>query len=230
MFGIIVALILSWLLLWLMTGKRLDAIGWKPSKYRLHEWVTGLLLAAAVCTVYHLMVTLAAGNGWVKNPQFHTTMFLSGSWWIVKSVVFEELVFRGALLYIALQKLGVKLACLLSAIAFGIYHWFSYQAFGNPVQMTLIFFMTGIFGWMLAFAFARTGSIYLPLALHLGWNLVQILVFSNGPLGRQLFSKINDHKPEGLVSLSIFLFQVVALPLLVLLYLRYVHRKPVTAY
>lgn len=227
MLGIIVALILSSFLLRPTTGRSLDAIGWKPTKRRLYESGTGFLLAAAVCTAYHLMVTLAAGNGWVRNPEFHAGMLLSGSWWVLKSVVFEELVFRGALLYMVIQKLGTKAACLLSATAFGIYHWFAYQVFGNPVQMIFVFLMTATFGWMLAAAFARTGSIYLPLVLHLGWNLIQILVFSNGPLGRQLFSKVNDHKPEGVVSLAIFLFQVFALPVWVLLYLRYAYRKPV---
>ncbi len=38
-------------------------------------------------------------------------------------------------LYIAIKKLGVTKACILSAICFGIYHWFSHEVIGNPVQM-----------------------------------------------------------------------------------------------
>jgi membrane protease YdiL (CAAX protease family) len=102
-------------------------------------------------------------------------------------VLFEELIFRGALLYLAIGKFGVKTACTLSAVCFGAYHWFTYNLFGSPVQMVIVFLMTGIFGFTLAYAFAKTKSIYLPVGLHLGWNLFTIVVFSNGPLGQQIF-------------------------------------------
>lgn len=225
MLGIIVALLCSWFLLWWFAGRSPDALGWKPVAGRGLEWTVGLLLAAAVCSAWQLMTTAAAGNRWLRNPEAGTRTILSATWWTFKSVVFEELVFRGALLYLAIQRFGAKVACLLSAVCFGVYHWFAYQAWGNPLYMVLVFFMTAIFGLMLAAAFARTRSLYLPLALHTGWNLVNIVVFSNGPLGRQLFVKANTLKPTGGVSLFIFLFQVFALPVLVFLYLRYFYRK-----
>jgi len=50
---------------------------------------------------------------------------------------------------------------------------------------------TGLFGLMLAMAFSRTGSLALPVGLHLGWNLVTNLLFSNGPLGAGLLLAAN---------------------------------------
>ena len=93
-------------------------------------------------------------------------------------------VFRGYLLYQAIRFLGSRRAVWLDAAAFGIYHWFSYNAFGNPIAMTYIFVLTGAYGYMWALAFAVTGSIAAPIGLHLGWNVVSYLVFSAGPLGR----------------------------------------------
>lgn len=138
----------------------------------------------------------------------------------LKSVLFEELIFRGALLYIAIKKLGIKKGCFLSSVCFGTYHWFSYNAFGNPVQMVIIFLTTTIFGLMLAFAFAKTKSLYLPVGLHFGWNLFNIVVFSNGPLGQQIFIKTNENHPQGFLSLFVFQFQVFALPLFTYLYFK----------
>jgi hypothetical protein len=34
---------------------------------------------------------------------------------------------------------------------------------GNPLQMTIVFIMTGIWGAMFAMAFARTKSLFLPM-------------------------------------------------------------------
>jgi len=228
MIGIIVELILSWLLLWLMVKKDLSALGLKPGRDRIRNLLAGLLLATVSCTGYHLMTTALADNSWTLNTALTLQALLARTWWTLKSVIFEELIFRGALLYIAIEKWGPRIACISSAACFGVYHWFSFGSFGNPFQMAIIFFMTGLFGFALAWAFAKSSSLYLPTGLHLGWNLVNIVVFSNGPLGDQLFIKANTNHVEGLLSLFVFLFQVVALPVLALVYIRYFMKKRVT--
>lgn len=220
MIGILVELFISWGLLCLIVKKPLSVLGFKPTKSRIIHLVVGFLLAAFTCAIYNVMTTAFSANSWALNKQLTLQTILLSSWWTLKSVVFEELIFRGALLYIAIERLGARKACILSAVCFGIYHWFSYSAFGNPVQMVLIFLMTAIFGWVLAFAFAKTGSLYLPVGLHFGWNLFTIVVFSNGPLGHQLFIKTNENQLQGMLSLFVFLFQVFALPLLTYLYVK----------
>jgi membrane protease YdiL (CAAX protease family) len=214
MTGIIIELIISWILLKFMAKKDLSALGLKPSQIRLIHWSIGFLLAAVICSLYHIMTTVFISNSWILNNQLTFTTVLMSTWWVAKSVLFEELLFRGALLYLAIEKWGNIKACIFSSICFGIYHWFSYNAFGNPFQMGIIFVMTTIFGWMLAISFAKTKSLYLPIGLHLGWNLCNIVIFSNGPLGKQLFMKANESHLEGIPSLLVFLFQIFALPLL----------------
>ncbi|MDA3613889.1 CPBP family intramembrane glutamic endopeptidase [Polluticaenibacter yanchengensis] len=218
MLGIIIILLISWLLLWKI--KAPDALGLNPNKQRTLHLATGILLSAICCTVYHLASTTFSNNHWQLNKDFTFIIALNSCWWVLKSVLFEELVFRGALLYILSKKWGTFIACLVSAVSFGIYHWFSYNSFGNPVQMAIIFFMTGLFGYALAFAFVKLKSIYLPTSIHLGWNLFSIIVFSNGPLGQQLLVKVNNHKAEGIWSLIIFLFQVLAVPVFTILYVK----------
>ncbi|WEK69334.1 MAG: CPBP family intramembrane metalloprotease [Candidatus Chryseobacterium colombiense] len=214
MIGIIIELIISWLLLKFVPKKNLSVLGLKPNPTRLTQWYIGFLLAAAICSLYHIMETAFINNSRVLNKQLTSSTVLMSLWWVVKSVLFEELLFRGALLYLIIEKWGNTKACLFSAICFGIYHWFSYNAFGNPFQMGIIFIMTAIFGWMLAVSFAKTKSLYLPVGLHLGWNLFNIVIFSNGPLGKQLFIKTNANHLEGIPSLLVFIFQIIALPLL----------------
>jgi len=219
MIGLIVQLIISWLLLWYFDKSNLTVLGIKPTRKRLFTFLAGLSLSVIVCAAYNLLTTAFVNNGWMLNQQLSATTTLQSTWWVFKSVLFEELLFRGALLYLAIKKIGAIKACVLSAVCFGVYHWFSYGAFGNPVTMIFIFLLTGIAGFMFAYAFAKTGSLYLPIALHFGWNLVHVIVFSNGPLGNQIFQKINDNQAQGFMSLFIFLFQMLVLPLLVFFYI-----------
>ena len=227
MIGLIVELIISWLILWFIEKKHLSVLGLTPTVRRSIHLTVGLLLAAACCIIYNLATTAFVNNGWKLNNQISAGKMMAGSWWMLKSVLFEELIFRGALLYIAIKKLGMLKACVLSAVCFGVYHWFSYNAFGNPTLMIIIFFMTAIAGLMFAFSFAKTNSLYLPIGLHFGWNLVSTIVFSNGPLGTQLFTKWNNEQPKGVLSILIFLFQVFALPAFTLWYIRRLSKKQI---
>ncbi len=153
MIGIIIEFIFSWIILKFIANANFEALGLKLTKSRIKNFAIGFLFAALTCSVYHFMGTYFADNSWIANKMTITNV-INGLWWTLKSVLFEELIFRGALLYLAIKKIGSKIACLLSAACFGIYHWFSFGAFGSPFQMLIIFLMTGIFGLMLAHSFA----------------------------------------------------------------------------
>ncbi len=225
MIGIIITLLVSWALLWLIEKKHISVLGMVPSQKRMRQLGWTILLSAVCCALYHILRTLFIDNSWYYNRSYTFGGFLKSGWWVIKSVLFEELVFRGALLFIAVRKLSIQKACLFSAAAFGLYHWFSYNAFGNPGQMAIIFLMTGIFGYVLALAFAKTGSLYLPIGLHLGWNLANIILFSNGPLGHQMMVRVNHLQLQGLPSLAVFLFQALALPVVTLVYLQFLVKR-----
>jgi len=220
MIGLLIELIISWLLLWLFDKTNLSVLGIAPIQSRVYYFILGFVVASAFCTLYYGSIASLTGNYFIINKDFTFTLFLKSSWWTLKSVLFEELIFRGALLYIAIKKLGISKACMISAIAFGIYHWFSFGAFGNPVQMLIIFGMTVIWGLMFAFAYAKTNSLYLPIGIHLGWNLIFNVVFSKGPLGHQLLISTSDKKLEGIISLVFFITQIVFLPILTYFFLK----------
>jgi uncharacterized protein len=143
MTGLIVELILSWILLWLFSKSNLLVLGISPTKPRIYNLLAVFLIASVCCFVYYLSITGLSGSRLALNGDFGAGKFYKSTWWVLNAVLFEELIFRGALLYIAIQKLGTRNACILSAVSFGIYHWFSYGAFGNIRQMLIIFIMTG---------------------------------------------------------------------------------------
>lgn len=184
MIGLILIAV-SWVLLRLQ-GRSLSALGFNKPSQRLVEFTAGLMLAGLFAAAQFILISHFSEFHWVLNPDFSAAMALESLRWNVNSVLYEELVFRGYLLYKAIELLGARKACLLSAAAFGVYHWFSYGVFGTLVPMVYVFLLTGSFGLMLAYSFAMSKSVVLPIALHLGWNIVTILIFSNGPIGAQL--------------------------------------------
>jgi membrane protease YdiL (CAAX protease family) len=223
LFFVAVAIIVSWLLLWLIEKKNpVEALGLKPGRLRVLELLISFFVSALVCAILFLIVTFFSECNWSINKNFSVTDFFAGFGWMLRSVLLEELLFRGALLYIAINRLGLHKACILSAIAFGIYHWFSYGVWGNPVQMIIFFILTGVGGLMFAYAFAKTKSIYLPVGLHLGWNICGAIIFSgsNGPLGEQFLVAENAKQLSTIESLINYLYQVSVLPLIVWWYLK----------
>lgn len=220
MLGILLILSFSWLFLWFFEKKHLSALGFTPTQSRLGNLAFGFLLSVICCAIYFLSIVAITKTNLTLNEKFTEKIFFASTWWTLRSVLFEELLFRGALLYIAIRKLGPKVACILSAVAFGVYHWFSYGVFGDPIQMIYVFIITGIGGLMFAFAYAETKSLYLPIGLHFGWNLITIVVFSQGPLGQQLLISNAGQKLEGILTVVFFLFQALALPFITYWYLK----------
>jgi membrane protease YdiL (CAAX protease family) len=209
----------SGILLWTYERRWFSGLGISPTSRRMRDLAFGLVASSIVAAIGYGIVTLVSGAALKRNPDFTTSQFLSGSFWMLKSVLIEELLFRGALLYIGIRLLGVHKGCFLSSLAFGVYHWFSYSVWGDAIQMLYIFLLTGAGGLLFAYAFAYTGSIYLPIGLHLGWNVISMVVFSQGSLGNQLLIATGG-SPLGLWSIAIFIYQVLVLPLLTFFYLK----------
>jgi membrane protease YdiL (CAAX protease family) len=179
-------LAVSWILLRL-EGRDLSALGFNRPAARARQFSGAFLFLGGVAAVQQLGLSFAAGDPFVSNPSLRSSALLDNLRFTVNSVLYEELVFRGYLLYLAIRFLGAKRAVLLDAVAFGIYHWFSYGAFGNPILMAYLLVMTGAMGLMWARAFAATGSVFAPVGFHFGWNVVSGVMFSAGPLAASLF-------------------------------------------
>jgi membrane protease YdiL (CAAX protease family) len=195
MLGIIVQLAASWLIIRLVQKQQLNVLGFYPTLQRLKDFLL-FLLTGALCSASGFLLRMWWGNeAWELNPLYNSRLLWEGTWWNIKSVLFEELIFRGVLLYILIKRLGPATGIIISAIGFGIYHWFSYGILGNIPAMLMYFFVTGIMGLVYGYAYAKTFSLYIPVAIHFAWNFVQSFVFSNGPIGRGILVLAAQQKP-----------------------------------
>ncbi|NVJ66530.1 MAG: CPBP family intramembrane metalloprotease [Gammaproteobacteria bacterium] len=220
MLGILVILVVSWLLLHFSVKKDLLALGFTPVAPRLLQFFVGILVMLIL-----LLLVVAADTWWYqftwqKQESFSLSLLGNSAWYYFKAVLTEDLVFRGAILYILVKKLGPKIGVVLSAIAFGIYHWFSFGLLNgdiNIVLLTYVFITTGLMGLAWAYTFVRTQSIIMPLGMHLGWNQAQALFYPNQPYGELLYKVIERVDVGEGVNLIYLLAKALIIPALVML-------------
>ena len=226
MLGIAVVILATWLLLRFVVREPFEVLGVVPTRRRLLELLAGTLFMALVAVINFVWQAQVKEISYQVNPDYGLWQALNGSFWIFRAVLFEELVFRGVLLYLLIRYLGVITGCLVSSVVFGVYHWFSYEVLGERwILMAYIFLVTGAGGWMFAFAFAKTKSLYAPVGLHFGWNFITAVVFSAGPIGSQLLLEQGEAVAKSeWYTLLFFSLQAIVAPGLVTWYLQRVYR------
>lgn len=228
MIGLLIVFAISWIILWLLSKEHITVLGIVPNAQRLKQFALGMVVMAILCAADTYGQSLFKGFKYIRNVEHGILDSLNATWWTLKAALLEELIFRGAVLYILIKRTNVAIACTLSAIAFGIYHWFSYDMLGGRlVPMIYVFLLTGSAGWMFAYAFAKTKSIYASFGLHFGWIIVSILLFSEGPLGEQLLvTDVEGVEMAGWPTLFFFLTKAVLVPGLVIWYLKKNYSRP----
>jgi hypothetical protein len=192
MIGIVIILGASWLLLYLFEKKDLSVLWFTPYSERALQLLLGFGFICFIQSVLILLETFILSIDWELTSSIDPKNILESLWYHTKSALTEDLIFRGAALYIIAKRFSDRTAVLISAILFGIYHWFSYGMFGSGlIPMLYIFIITGVTGAVWAYSYFKTNSIFLALGFHIGWNFVSTLFLDNQPFGELLFKQIS---------------------------------------
>lgn len=222
MLGIIVILGISWLLLHFVEGKNLTALGLFPISKRIKELTIGFLVMGLIHLIFIYAESVIKSMEWAINPSVSFPIILNAFWYHLKSALTEDLIFRGALLAILISRIKWQKAILLSAIAFGVYHWFSYGLIGGPIiPLIFVFVVTGFMGYAWAYAFAKTQSIFLPLGFHLGWNVVATLFTAATPYGELVLQNTHSIELSEMSNLLFSLSKGLIPPLLILFFVKW---------
>jgi len=212
MIGILIILVISWALLYLAERKSLLVLGIVPNRKRLQQFGIGFLLTSLLCLSVQFLEINLKSTKWLLNKEIELNLILRMLFWDLKSVITEELIFRGALLYILIQKLGKLKGIIISSIAFGIYHWFTFEILGSIIPMIVVFIGTGLMGYAFALSFSKTKSIAMPIGLHLGWNFTVNTIFSNGPLGNGIIlSESNNINSDWFSLIGLWVVPIIIL-------------------
>ncbi len=189
MLGLLVIIVVSWVLLYFIEKKNIEALGIVPNLNRLSQFVIGFFVIAVIVLINIYIETIVLKVEWKFNTINYSTIF-NAFVYHLRSALTEDLVFRGAILYILIQRIGATKALWLSAIVFGIYHWFSYGIIGERIVLLVyVFVITGFTGYVWAYTFYKTKSIMLGLGFHLGYNLIMSFFFESQPFGELILSQ-----------------------------------------
>lgn len=125
----------------------------------------------------HTLANLSYASIWTALAIFF--QFIVVAWW-------EELAFRGIILQNIARGLNIKWGVLISTLGFGLIHA------GNPNATVLSTVLIMIITFQLVYAYLKSGQLWLPIGLHLGWNFFQASVFgfaSSGHMSPSLIAQ-----------------------------------------
>jgi len=187
MLQLIVLLAISWLLIWFFQKGNLSVLGLMPNKSRIKYFAVLFIVSALVAASAFLLRMYFAKETYTFANALTANSILLENWYQCRTVLTEELLCRGVLLYMLIKKAGQTKAVIISSVVFAVLHWINAGVWGNITQMMIVFGFTFAMGLLLAFAYARTFSLLIPFAIHFGWNLVQNYIFPDTASGNHIF-------------------------------------------
>jgi membrane protease YdiL (CAAX protease family) len=181
------------------------------------EFLIGLAIAAGMLGV---LIAGCYAFGYVNmhwtGGQVPVWILLATFSLLLLAAANEELMFRGFPLQVLVEGLGKWPATIGMSVLFGLIH------LGNPNASLLGTANTVVAGILLSLAYVRTRSLWMPYAIHVGWNVGLGFVFgfplsgvdiaslwTTGVAGSDLILG-GDYGPEGGL-LATFVFAVAAL-------------------
>jgi membrane protease YdiL (CAAX protease family) len=136
--------------------------------------IGGALFAATLLALWLLgYVRAIATPGW--------TLLIAALAVDIAGAVVEELLFRGILFRIAEEAVGTWLALAMMVLVFSGLHAGNADA---PIASMVVVGLAG--GLLPSAAYARTRRLWLPIGVHIGWDLVQNSIFGVAIAGHQL--------------------------------------------
>ncbi len=219
MLQLIGLLVISWLLIWMFEKKNLSVLGLKPTKDRLKYFAILFIVSVLFSSTAFLLRMYFAKEEYVITKSLSIESVLLEIWYQFRTVLTEELLCRGALLYILIIRIGQTKAIVITSIFFAVLHWINAGVWGNFSQMTIVFTFTFAMGLLLAYSYSRTFSLLMPFAIHYGWNLTQNYIFPETAIGNHIFTLA---APPPIVTISyIAFFTMLLLPKIAVLIVDY---------
>jgi hypothetical protein len=80
MIGIIFALAISWLLLFLIERKNILSLGFLPIGKRLKQFFIGFMVTAILCAIVQYSESLLKSSTWILNEKISGLIILKSFW------------------------------------------------------------------------------------------------------------------------------------------------------
>ena len=123
-----------------------------------------------------IVQAIAVNGGLAIHPDFQPARLIGA---VLLVGITEEIVFRGLLLNALLKKLRLWPAIALNEVLFVLIHFpiWIYQGRDLAAFLTgsaAVFALGGLF----SYSFVKTRNIFVPIALHMIWNLLSLTLYT----------------------------------------------------
>jgi hypothetical protein len=164
-------------------ARGLDSIGLRLDRRWAREAALGALLGFALMASTAIVARGFGAFHWVRGEGAGLLTALAGLWAYAAVAFNEELLFRGYAFFRLREGPGAFAALAVTSVLFAAAHWRNPGMTGATrvwacVNIALAGVLLGLAAW-------RTGSLALPMGLHLGWNWTQGSLLGFGVSGTE---------------------------------------------
>jgi membrane protease YdiL (CAAX protease family) len=191
---LIIMLLVTWYARRTFDKRSFSSLGLRQDKHALRDFLVGFIISAAMMTflfVAHLAGGWAQVFGWSPDSssgQLSLSNIAGSVLAFCFAAVTEEMLSRGYQMQNLSEDLGPAWGLFLSSALFSLMH-----AVNPHYDWKAILGLTAS-GLFLAYSWVQTSTLWLPIGLHLGWNLFEGIVYGFSVSGLEL---------PGLVQLNV---------------------------
>ena len=164
-----------------LRGEPLSSVGLRLDGRWMRQALAGTGLGMAAMVAVAALIAIAGGVRFELDPARSVGTLATGLYVFLFVALFEELLFRGFVFQRLVDGIGAPFALTATALLFALGHGENPGMQGSTQLWAMGDLALGAL--LFGLAYLRTGSLALPVGLHLGWNWMQGNVLGFGVSG-----------------------------------------------
>ena len=186
-------------------GKSIKAIGLNITAKHLLFLVLGLLIGITALGLENFFRSIYTGEHWNISSSIDQLALWKTLYFILPSVIVQELVFRGYLFVKTIEVTNVAIANVIFGILFMLVHVLDRDVMQNTGQLIFLIVSIPIGHLLFATALLRSKTLYFPIGLHWGNNWASSCLIGYGKNENTVFHINNPYVFQSWKSFIILL-------------------------
>ncbi len=196
--------IVTWFL-YRTEGKSVKALGLNITPKHLLFLVVGLLIGIAALGLENFFRSVYTGERWSISSPIDQLALWKVLYFILPSVIVQELVFRGYLFAKTIEVTNVAIANVIFGILFMLVHVLDRDVMQNTWQLIFLIVSIPVGHLLFATALLRSRTLYFPIGLHWGNNWASSCLVGYGKNENTVFHVNNPYVSQSWTSFIILL-------------------------
>jgi membrane protease YdiL (CAAX protease family) len=179
--------------LYRLDGKSLKALGLNITTKHFLFLVLGLVIGIAALGIENFVRTIYTGEHWSSSSPIKQGDLWRAFFFILPSVVVQELMFRGYLFTKTIEVTNVAIANTIFSILFMLVHVVDKDVLQNTGQLIFLLVSIPVGHLLYATALLKSKTLYFPIGLHWGNNWASSCLIAYGKNGNAFFNVTNPY-------------------------------------